>query len=159
MWIMQILDWAARMSFEVVWFIHRFWIGQPFCLLKLSGSSMDSGLGSHSVFCSCLVHQFPLVSPFTAIGEWLSVFCDISGQAMRTPIRGTTLQHLGKNMFMEIITTIDIHSCFKKKEVWSNLQCLWGLERHGWSTATARDHWCRVWRPCPLIIPKLPLCY
>ncbi|KAM7336125.1 hypothetical protein ACRRTK_004618 [Alexandromys fortis] len=38
------------------------------------------------------------------------------GQAMRTPIRGTTLQHRGKSMFMEIITTIGIHSYCKKKE-------------------------------------------
>lgn len=38
------------------------------------------------------------------------------GQAMRTPIRDTTLQHQGKSMLMEIITTVDIHSCCKKKE-------------------------------------------
>lgn len=39
-----------------------------FWIFWLNVNQADSGLGSHSVFCSCLVHQFPLVSPFTAIG-------------------------------------------------------------------------------------------
>ena len=49
------------------------------------------------------------------------LFCDSLGGALRISIRAITLQPYGKNMLMEVITTMDIHSSFRKKEVWNNL--------------------------------------
>lgn len=64
-----------------------------------------------AVVLSSEVVQF-IQSPFG-----FGCLCDISGQAMGTPIRGTTLRHRGMSMLMEITTTTDIHSCCRKKEV------------------------------------------